>query len=155
MLNIERILKQERLVRAMTGLNLKAFKALESSFEEAYQQSLNQPEKERKRQQGGGRKATLRTTLDKMLYILMYIKCYPTFDLMGVLFNFDRSCAHDWVHRLLPVLETTLGKKQVLPERKINSIAEFLEKFPEVKEVIIDGTESPVQRGARCRKADS
>ena len=81
MLNIERILKQERLVRAMTGLNLKAFKALESSFEEAYQQSLNQPEKERKRQQGGGRKATLRTTLDKMLYILMYIKCYPTFDL--------------------------------------------------------------------------
>ena len=45
MLNIERILKQERLVRAMTGLNLKAFKALESSFEEAYQQSLNQPEK--------------------------------------------------------------------------------------------------------------
>jgi len=152
MLNIERILKQERLVRAMTGLNLKAFKALESSFEEAYQQSLNQLEKERKRQQGGGRKATLRTTLDKMLYILMYIKCYPTFDLMGVLFNFDRSCAHDWVHRLLPVLETTLGKKQVLPERKINSIAEFLEKFPEVKEVIIDGTERPVQRPQDAEK---
>ena len=146
MLNIERILKQERLVRAMTGLNLKAFKAMETSFEEAYRQSLNQLEKERKRRQGGGRKATLRTTSDKMLFILMYMKCYPTFDLMGVLFNFDRSCAHDWVHRLLPVLETVLGKKQVLPERKINSIAEFLEKFPEVREVIIDGTERPVQR---------
>jgi len=141
MLNIERLLKQDRLVRAMTGLNLKAFKAIESSFAEAYQESLNKPEKERKRQQGGGRKATLRTTSDKLLYILMYLKCYPTFDLMGVLFNFDRSCAHDWVHRLLPILEATLGKKQVLPERKINSIAEFLEKFPEVKEVIIDGTE--------------
>ena len=152
MLNIERILKQERLVRAMTGLNLKAFKALESSFEEAYQQSLNQLEKERKRQQGGGRKATLRTTLDKMLYILMYIKCYPTFDLMEVLFNFDRSCAHDWVHRLLPVLEAALGKKQVLPERKINSIAEFLEKFPEVKEIIIDGKERPVQRPKDAEK---
>jgi len=71
---------------------------------------------------------------------------------MGVLFNFDRSCAHDWVHRLLPVLETTLGKKQVLPERKINSIAEFLEKFPEVKEVIIDGTERPVQRPQDAEK---
>jgi len=152
MLNIERILKQERLVRAMTGLNLKAFKALESNFEAAYQQSLNKLEKERKRQQGGGRKATLKTTLDKMLYILMYIKCYPTFDLMGVLFNFDRSCAHDWVHRLLPVLEAALGKKQVLPERKINSIAEFLEKFPEVKEIIIDGTERPVQRPKDAEK---
>jgi len=152
MLNIERILKQERLVRAMTGLNLKAFKALESSFEAAYQQSLNKLEKQRKRQQGGGRKATLKTTLDKMLYILMYIKCYPTFDLMGVLFNFDRSCAHDWVHRLLPVLEAALGKKQVLPERKINSIAEFLEKFPEVKEIIIDGKERPVQRPKDAEK---
>ena len=152
MLNIEHILRQERLVRAMTGLNLKAFKALEQNFEEAYQQSLTKPEKERKRKQGGGRKATLRTTKAKMLYILMYMKCYPTFDLMGVLFNFDRSCAHDWVHRLLPVLEATLGEKQVLPERKINSIAEFLEKFPEVKEVIIDGTERPVQRPKDAEK---
>ena len=58
MLNIERLLKQDRLVRAMTGLNLKAFKAIESSFAEAYQESLNKPEKERKRQQGVGIKAT-------------------------------------------------------------------------------------------------
>ena len=146
MLNIERILKQDRLVRATTGLNLKALKALEPSFKEAYQQSLIKPEKERKRQLGGGRKPNLRTILDKMVYILLYLKCYPTFDLMGILFNFDKSCAHEWVHRLLPVLETALGKKQALPERKINSIGEFLEKFPEVKEVIIDGTERPVQR---------
>ena len=146
MLYIERILKQDRLVRATTGLNLKAMKALEPSFKEAYQQSLIKPEKERKRQLGGGRKPTLRTILDKMVYILLYLKCYPTFDLMGVLFNFDKSCAHEWVHRLLPVLETALGKKQALPERKINSIGEFLEKFPEVKEIIIDGTERPVQR---------
>ena len=65
---------------------------------------------------------------------------------MSVLFGFDRSCAHDWVHRLLPILETALGKKQALPERKINSIEEFLTKFGEVQEVIIDGTERPVQR---------
>ncbi|MGC8453025.1 MAG: hypothetical protein ACL9RN_08410 [Cylindrospermopsis raciborskii] len=29
--------------------------------------------------------------------------------MLSVLFNFDRSCAHDWVHRLLWVLETTLS----------------------------------------------
>jgi hypothetical protein len=63
-----------------------------------------------------------------------------------VLFNFDRSCAWDWVHGLLPVLETALGHKQALPERKIRSIEEFVERFPEVKEVIFDGTERPVQR---------
>ena len=50
------------------------------------------------------------------------------------------------VHRLLPILETALGKKQALPERKIDSIEEFRAKFGEVQEVIIDGTERPVQR---------
>ncbi len=41
MLNLERILNQDRLIRAMTGLNRKAFEALLPSFTEAYQQSLN------------------------------------------------------------------------------------------------------------------
>ncbi|KRH97701.1 transposase family protein, partial [Cylindrospermopsis sp. CR12] len=83
---------------------------------------------------------------EKLFYILLYCKCYPTFDLLSVLFNFDRSCAHDWVHRLLSVLETTLGEKQVLPARKLRSMEEFTKRFPDVKEVIVDGTERPVQR---------
>ncbi|WP_240866025.1 transposase [Cylindrospermopsis raciborskii] len=100
----------------------------------------------RKRGPGGGRKPTLRSIEEKLFYILLYCKCYPTFDLLSVLFNFDRSCAHDWVHRLLSVLETTLGEKQVLPARKLRSMEEFTERFPDVKEVIVDGTERPVQR---------
>jgi hypothetical protein len=62
------------------------------------------------------------------------------------MFGFDRSCAHDWVHRLLPVLETALGYKQALPIRQLHSMEEFLEKFSGIKEVIFDGTERPVQR---------
>jgi hypothetical protein len=146
MLNLERILKQDRLTRAITGLNRKAFEELLPSFTEAYQQSLVKQAGESNRAPGGGRKATLRTMSAKLLYILLYCKCYPTFDLLSVLFEFDRSCAHDWVHRLLPILETALGCKQVLPERQLRSIEEFLERFPDVKVVILDGTERPVQR---------
>lgn len=65
---------------------------------------------------------------------------------MSALFGFDRSCAWDWVHRLMPVLEKALGHKQALPQRKLRSMAEFLACFPEVKRVILDGTELPVQR---------
>jgi hypothetical protein len=146
MLNLVRILNQDRLIRAITGLNRKAFEELVPSFTETYEQSLVKPDEVRKRSPGGGRKATLGTPSEKLLYILLYCKCYPTFDLLSVLFNFDRSCAHDWVHRLLPILETTLGYKQVLPVRQIRSIEEFLERFPEVREVILDGTERPIQR---------
>lgn len=152
MLNLERILNQDRLMRAMTGLNRNAFDALLPSFSQAYEQRASKPQAERKRAFGGGRKATLRTIEQKLFYILLYCKCYPTFDLLSVLFNFDRSCAWDWVHGLLPVLEAALGYKQALPARKIRSIEEFVERFPEVKEVIVDGTERPVQRPKDSQK---
>lgn len=144
MINIEKILKQDRQIRATTGLNQQAFDELLPSFAEAYQETL--AKKSRWQAADGGRKATLKTRADKLFFILLYCKCYPTFDLMSVLFGFDRSCAHDWVHRLMPILETALGKRQALPERKIDSIEEFLAKFGEVEAVIIDGTERPVQR---------
>ena len=130
----------------MTGLNRRAFTALLPSFAEAYEKSRVKPEVKRKRALGGGRKAVLKTIEEKLFYILLYCKCYPTFDLLSVLFNFDRSCAHEWVHRLLLVLEEALEYKKALPVRKLNSMEEFLEKFPLAKKVILDGTERPVQR---------
>jgi len=50
------------------------------------------------------------------------------------------------VHGLLPILEQALGFKQVLPERKLRNMEEFLERFLNVEAVILDGTERPVQR---------
>lgn len=146
MLSLDRILNNDRLLRAMTGLNRKAFEALLPSFTQAYEQRQTKPEAERQRAPGGGRKATLRTPRDKLFYILLYCKCYPTFDLMSVLFGFDRSCAWDWVHGLLPILEQALGHKQALPERKLRSLEEFVERFAGVEEVIVDGMERPIQR---------
>ncbi|MCU0801444.1 MAG: transposase family protein [Rhodobacteraceae bacterium] len=34
----------------------------------------------------------------------------------------------------------------VLPERKLKDIDQFLQQFPDVEEVIIDGVERPIQR---------
>jgi hypothetical protein len=50
------------------------------------------------------------------------------------------------VHRLQGILETALGTNMVLPERKLERMEQFLERFPDVQEVIVDGTERPVQR---------
>ncbi|GGA50075.1 transposase family protein [Okeania sp. KiyG1] len=87
MLNIERALKQDRLLRALTGLNHKAFESLLKSFNQIYEQALHS--KPRQRSVGGGRKARLRTTQDKLFYILFYFKCYPTFDVASILFDID------------------------------------------------------------------
>lgn len=144
MLDIQRVLKQDRLVRALTGLNRKAFDQLLVAFSPVYEQSRQTPL--RQRAVGGGRKARLLGTQEKLFFILFYFKCYPTFDLAGIIFDLHRSQAHDWMHRLQPLLEETLGQKLVLPERKLDSIEAFLERFPGVERVMIDGTERPIAR---------
>jgi hypothetical protein len=144
MLDIQRVLKQDRLLRALTGLNRKAFEALLETFSRLYEAVRQQ--QPRQRAVGGGRKARLLHTQEKLFFILFYFKCYPTFDLAGIIFALHRSQAHEWMHRLQPLLEQSLGEKLVLPERKLNSLEAFLERFPGVQRVMIDGTERPIAR---------
>lgn len=146
MLNIYRALENDRLLRSLTGLNRKAFDELCEVFSAVYQETLQSDPKPRKRARGGGRKARLQSMESKLFFILFYFKCYPTFDVLSFLFDLERGRANRWMHRLQAILETALGKKMALPERKLESIEQFLERFPEVKEVILDGTERPVQR---------
>lgn len=148
MLNIKRILHDDRLMRAMTGLNLRAFNALKPAFSQALSEAEvpRRSDAPRQRAPGAGRKPRLATVEHQLFYILVYFKCYPTFDLAGVLFDLDRSQAHRWMHRLQPVLEAALGKEMALPKRKIRSMDEFVQAFPGVKRVILDGTERPIQR---------
>ena len=41
---------------------------------------------------------------------------------------------------------SVLFQKCVLPQRRIRSVAEFRQRFPEVKDVMIDGVGRPIQR---------
>ena len=146
MINIHRALSNDRLMRSLTGLNRKAFEALLPAFIAAWQ--VDRLAQVRKRAPGAGQaqKAKLSNPQQKLFYILFYFKCYPTFDLAGLIFDFDRSQAHRWMHRLQPILEAALGQKMALPERKLESIEQFLKRYPEVKEVMVDGTERPIAR---------
>jgi hypothetical protein len=145
-LDIERALSNERLLRGLTGLNRKGFEQLCIAFEAAYQADLAHDKRPRRRARGGGRKARLQRTSDKVFFILFYFKCYPTFDVLGFLFELERGRSNRWVHRLQRILEAALGQKMMLPERKLESLEQFLQRFPEVTEIIIDGTERPIQR---------
>jgi len=146
MLNLNRALRSDRLLKALTGMTVTEFERLLPSFSAGLKQTQTKANQERQRAIGGGRRHTLRTPQDKLFFILFYLKCYPTFDLTGLLYAVDRSQAQRWVKVLLPVLETVLGWQAVLPQRRIGSLEEFIQRFPGVKDVFIDGTERPVQR---------
>nr|AAU82155.1 hypothetical protein GZ11A10_10 [uncultured archaeon GZfos11A10] len=49
-------------------------------------------------------------------------------------------------HKLASILEKSLGREMVSPKRKISTLEELLEAFPDVGDLLIDGTERPTQR---------
>jgi len=144
MLALSRCLQSPRLMKAITGLTPEEFSALKGVFSTSLYAQRHQ--KRRKRRPGGGRPHTLASPEEKLLFILFYIKTYPTFDLLAFFFGVNRSQPCRWVQALLPLLEQTLGRKMTLPLRQIHSVEEFLVAFPEVKEIWVDGTERPIRR---------
>jgi len=148
MISIRRAKQDNRVMLAVIGQRLEKFNSLVRDFEKNYQVFMREEysKKKRIRKMGGGSKAKLKTAEEKLFFILLYFKCYPTFDLLSLLFDLDRGHCCRWVHRLTEVLERTLGEKQVLPARKINSLNDFLKIFSEAKTIFIDGVERPRRR---------
>jgi hypothetical protein len=150
MLNIERAFHSPRALQALTGVSQAEFEQLEKRFTQVV--GGHRGKRHRKRLPGAGRKHTLRTLPAKLFFILFYLKCYPTFDVAGLLFEVDRSRACRWVGDWLPLLEAVLGQAAVLPVRQIRSVEEFLQRFPEVHDLFIDGTERPTQRPQKATR---
>ncbi len=154
LLNKKGILKNPRLCQSIFGMSKEEIERLLPVFSQcllAHRYHLK-PKEQRKRKAGGGRKGDLPTDEDKLLYILMYLKIYPTYDVLSVLTNHQRSKCGDSVQLLLPVLEMVLGRELVLPERKARTLEEVFERCPELKDVFMDGTERRTQKPKNLKR---
>lgn len=143
-MNLQKAIDDPRLMRAVIGMGKEEFSELLEKFSPLA--SRIKHKRNRQREPGAGRKHTLENAEQKLFYILFYMKCYPTFDVAGFFFGVDRSQTKRWVDEQRIHLEKALGKAMVLPVRKVRSVEEFLKRFPAVRELIVDGTERPVQR---------
>lgn len=111
---------RSRLLQSLTGFNTTEFEALMPSFEAAWETFEEETFecKPRKRARGAGRKAELALLADKLLFILVYFRQYPTQEVQGYLFGIGQPQANEWVHRLTGVLNQALGDELQLPERR-------------------------------------
>jgi len=133
--------------QSLTGLNPKEFEGLLDSFGEAWAAYIEERfhSKARQRGYGAGRKAELKHLEDKLLFILVYFRLYPTQEVQGYLFGIGQAQANEWVHRLTKVLNQALGHEQQRPEREPSKLEQVLRACPSL-EFIIDGTERPINR---------
>lgn len=152
LLNKTGILKNPRMCQSIFGVSATEIKRLLPTFSQCLIAYRYQLRPKRKRKVGGGRKGDLPTDIDKLLYILMYLKIYPTYDVLALLSNHQRSKCGDSVQFLLPVLEMTLGRELVLPKRKARSLEEVFKRCPELRDVFMDGTERRTQKPKNLKK---
>jgi len=146
MLRYESLKQRPKRLLALTGLARREFEELLPAFGQAYATRYPVVKQKRKRAAGGGRKATLQTLEDQLLFILVYQKAYPLQVVQAELFGFSQSSANHWIHHLLPVLLDALAALGVLPERDGERLAHHERRQHEPRDLVIDGTERRRQR---------
>lgn len=155
MISYTKLLKYpSRILKSCTGLTRAEIEILLPAFKQQLSRHKNRwatvSSELRQRKRGAGKPPILSPD-DLLLFILFYFRVYPTQDMLGFIFGGHQSWACKWIHRLTPVLESTLKQKKKLPLRsprkrsKINTFEKLIHECPELK-YIIDATERARQR---------
>src|SRR5437016_13556318 len=104
------LIRDDRQMKALTGLSQDQFDHLLSVFSDIYQATQQKTYAEgvesgtRRRKPGGGSKGKLTTIAEKLQFVLYYYKTYPTFDVLGTHFAMTRCNAHEDVNNLYTTL---------------------------------------------------
>ena len=140
--------KHGRTIRAVVGMSRSKFDLLAKAFAAALlaTQQERRASKAIKQIPSGGPKGNLDTPEKKLFFTLIYLKIYPTFDVLGFLFGFSSGHAHNHVEKLLPVLTKSLSSLGMLPARTPGTPKEFSQLIEAYGNIAIDGLESACVR---------
>ena len=145
-------IRDDRHMRSLTGLTQAQFDEFLPTFTQVYDAERRteyireQLAGKRQRKPGGGRKSKLPMAADKLLFVLYYYKTYPTFDVLGTQFDLSRSKAHENLHKLSPILHTTLVRRGMMPHREFKTPEELKTALNGIDQIIIDATERVYRR---------
>jgi len=167
--------RKPKLFLSVTGMNLHQFQTLLPQFTHAYDKLERRRKrkvvgtgKKRLRRIGGG--AQFENSLpDRLLMLLLYYRLYLTQEFMTLLFCAeDKSVICRSIQLMRPVFESVLpvpqrarrrilslaDKEQKRRKKRISSVEEFQEAYPELT-FIIDGVEQPKRKPKATAKRKS
>jgi hypothetical protein len=153
-----RLSRSPVVFKAMTGLSLAEFRALEIDFAPRFEQAeaarLTRPG--RRRAIGAGHPFEL-PRRDHLLMTVVWLRRYPINAVLGYLFGIEETTALRTVRRVLPVLEAAGLDTMRLPDPgkwRRPGLAELTTEIPALT-VIIDTFEQAVQRPQDREEADT
>ncbi len=156
MLRFDKLSKRPKTFIRFTGLTIKEFNNLRNKAYLAWikLEELRLKRNNRIRKIGGGRKGNLPTFEDKLLLILIHYRLYLTVEVLGYLIGLDNSniCRH--LKRLEILFTKIRASFHTKPKgtKKINSLEELFERYPDLRELTVDATEQSIQRPKKNKK---
>jgi hypothetical protein len=113
-----------------TSLTVEEFEQLVPVFEKNYQERMKHLCLDGKPRIGRGYQTysncPLSTPEDRLLFILVYLKTNNLQVVQGELFGMPQNKANQWIHTLLPVLQTTMRSLGDAPARSMEELAQRL-----------------------------
>ena len=147
-----------KIFLTMTGLHLAEFDELVEEIRPLYQAAevarLSRPD--RQRDIGGGDHAEL-SARDQMLLSVIWLRQYPTQDVLGYFFGVSQATVSRYIERVLPILEQAGRDRMRMPDpgrKRRRKLDELLTAMPEVM-VVIDSFEQTVQRPKDATERDA
>ena len=156
MLTYNELQAKPRKFVSFTSRTPEEFKILLPAFERAYLRkypaSKTMMGNARKRKAGAGRKGSLASLEQKLLFAWVYQKSYPLQSVMGEWCGMGPSQANAWMHILLPILKQALDDLGFEPERDPQKFKHKEQARKDAANSIIDGTERRRQRPKQAEK---
>jgi transposase len=162
MISYENLARSPSAFKSMTGFSVEAFSPLFRAFARAHEERLSASTTTRRhgtprqRAPGAGHRFShdLQT---RLLMTLIWLRIYPTFEVLGFLFSLNKTNAHDNVRTVMATLETMTDfcfERPAKDRKKTRSAAQVMDAFPEVR-VVIDAKEQPIQRPKSTKEDDA
>lgn len=161
MITYETLSRHPAAFRSLTGHAVEAFGALFAEFAPAHQHrcrnatTTRREGKPRQRAVGAGPSFThdLRT---RLLMALIWLRIYPTFEVLGFLVSLNKTNVHATVADMLETLETLADfpfERPLAERKKLRSVAAVMDAFPDVR-LVIDAKEQRIQRPKSTQEDD-
>lgn len=150
MITYDRLRRNKKAFKALTGITVKEFEVLYSRFEPLWVEAETNRLSQRKRQRaiGGGSDYSL-DLATRLVMVFFWLRLYLTMTATGYLFGVDKATVSRTVHRLLPLLRQISDEEFQWPEPRgggqRKDVDQAIRDHPDLF-AIVDVTEQPVQR---------
>ena len=153
MITHERLRRKPVAFKSMTGMTATEFDTLCDAFLPARthrRQSATHTKRRpqpRRRAPGAGHPRT-HDERTRLLMALVWLRVYPTYEVLGLLFDLEKGNAWDNVQDVLATLETLAVfafERPAAERQRLGSVAAVMDAFPQVR-LVIDAKEQRIER---------